>query len=105
MANEWLTNIKNELSKPNLLNPDMNQKFVTILNESTLPKMVRSARLETIRLVAFGGHSVTNTFYNTVLVAQNDKKRLFVSAIIARHTANFIHCIHKNYCDDWANSD
>ena len=83
----------------------MNQKLVTILNESTLPKMVRSARLETIRLVAFGGHSVTNTFYNTVVVAQNDKKRLFVSAIIARHTAKFIHCIHKNFCDDWANSD
>ena len=67
----------------------MNATLLKILKESTKPVNERNCETKTITMIAFGGHTALKNNGNFVVTRKNIK-RLGVSAILARRTADFL---------------
>jgi len=84
---QWIEHLENDFSE--LSDNKMNATLLKILKESTKPVNERNCETKTITMIAFGGHTALKNNGNFV-VTRKKIKRLGVSAILARRTADFL---------------
>ena len=88
----WITHLETDLN----LKIKMNSTLFNILKQSTKPVAERTCCTETIMLVAFGGHCA-HLRNGKFVVTRKDFKRLSVSDIVSRRTADFLQAVHSKY--------
>ena len=74
----------------------MNVTLKSILKQSVKPISERLCRNITILLVAFGGHTALKR-NGSFTVTRKEYKRLNVSELISRRSADFLHEVHKKF--------
>ena len=90
---KWLTDLEHDFSL-SPYNTNSNQTLLSVLKESTKPASERGFSNNIIQQIAFGGHSLLKK-NGIFVVSRRDPKRLNVSAILARHTAWFLHSVYQ----------
>ena len=88
----WLSALENDFSKIPYNTPQ-NMALLSVLKESTKPINERKYCNNILKLIAFGGHTFLKK-NGQFVVTRRDTKRLNVSAILARHTALFLHSVY-----------
>ena len=89
----WISHLDNldlDTSDP------MNMTIKLILKESAKPVRERMCSNNTILLIAFGGHTALQRNGDFV-VTRKELRRLNVSDLISRRTADFLHIVHTKF--------
>ena len=90
----WISHLENDMDTDN----SMNAILLTILKESTKPVEERMCKTNTIKLVAFGGHTALKRNGDFV-VTRKDFKRLDVSDILSQRTAELLNDVYSKFSE------